>query len=122
MKKNKKKERKKRKKRERREEEEDRREKKKPKRNEDTNTTKTATTTKPSKKGMVPMTKEEYDKMQSVVRRVYDPDTGRMRLVKGSGEIIEEIVTRNRHADINRASTQGDGATYMQNLLSQIKR
>ena len=71
---------------------------------------------------MVPMTKEEYDKMQSVVRRVYDPDTGRVRLVKGSGEIIEEIVTRNRHADINRASTQGDGATYMQNLLSQIKR
>ena len=26
------------------------------------------------------MTKEEYEKQQSVVRRVFDPDTGRHRL------------------------------------------
>lgn len=30
-------------------------------------------------RAMVPMTKEEYDKQQSIVRRVYDPDTGRNR-------------------------------------------
>lgn len=28
-----------------------------------------------------PMTKEEWEKLQSVVRRVYDPDTGRNRYV-----------------------------------------
>lgn len=30
-----------------------------------------------------PMTKEEYERQQSVVRRVYDPDTGRHRLGGG---------------------------------------
>lgn len=29
-------------------------------------------------------------------------ETGRYRLVKGSGEIIEEIVTRDRHQQINK--------------------
>ena len=28
---------------------------------------------------MVPMTKEEYEKQQSKVRRVFDPETGRNR-------------------------------------------
>ena len=40
--------------------------------------------------------------MQNVIRKVYDPDTGRHRLVKGSGEILEEIVSYSRHKDINR--------------------
>ena len=40
--------------------------------------------------------------LQNVIRKVYDPDTGRHRLVKGSGEILEEIVSYNRHKDINR--------------------
>ena len=35
------------------------------------------------KKSRAPMTKAEYDQRQSVVRRVYDEDTGRTRLVKG---------------------------------------
>ena len=35
------------------------------------------------KSSMKPMTKAEYDQKQSVVRRVYDEDTGRTRLVKG---------------------------------------
>ena len=73
---------------------------------------------------MVPMTKEEWEKQQvsrhllrfssgtdlihgfnssqNVIRKVYDPDTGRHRLVKGSGEILEEIVSYSRHKDINR--------------------
>ena len=51
------------------------------------------------------MTKEEYERQQSVVRRVYDPDTGRHRLVKGDGEIIEEIVSRERQKAINKVSS-----------------
>lgn len=61
---------------------------------------------------MVPMTKEEWEKQQSVVRRVYDPDTGRNRLVKGDGEIIEEIVSYSRHKEINHQATKCDGATF----------
>ena len=36
-------------------------------------------------KWMAPMTKEEWEKQQSVIRKVYDPDMGRHRLVKGNG-------------------------------------
>ena len=71
------------------------------------------------------MTKEEWEKQQSIVRRVYDPDTGRhrcfhiqpciefcqcfmcaacFRLVKGDGEIVEEIVSREQQRNINRVS------------------
>lgn len=49
-----------------------------------------------------PQTKEDYDKIQSNIRRVVDPETGRTRLIKGDGEILEEIVTRDRHKAINR--------------------
>eukprot|EP00058_Branchiostoma_floridae_P020252 XP_002605742.1 hypothetical protein BRAFLDRAFT_218534 [Branchiostoma floridae] len=65
---------------------------------------------------MRPMTKEEWDKQQSVVRRVFDPDTGRNRLVKGDGEIIEEIVSKERHKQINQQATQGDGLSFMRGL------
>ena len=41
---------------------------------------------------MVPMTREQYEAEQSKVREVYDPESGRTRLVRGSGEIIERIV------------------------------
>ncbi|KFB44007.1 AGAP004709-PA-like protein [Anopheles sinensis] len=46
------------------------------------------------------------------VRRVVDPETGRSRLIKGDGEIIEECVSRERHKDINRLATAGDGAEF----------
>lgn len=100
-----------------------------------------------------PLTKEEYEARQSVIRRVVDPETGRTRwakvhstsllvkmfritgrsvcfqeqthlnsnviikcscnnfyssvffssrLVRGEGEIIEEIVSREKHKDINK--------------------
>lgn len=61
---------------------------------------------------MRPMTKEEWEKKQSVIRRVYDPETGRDRLVKGDGEILEEIVSYQRHKEINKQATQGDGLYY----------
>jgi Nuclear RNA-splicing-associated protein len=61
---------------------------------------------------MVPMTREQYEAEQSKVREVYDPETGRMRLVRGSGEIIERIVSREAHQQINQQATRGDGATF----------
>jgi len=63
-------------------------------------------------KSFRPMTKEEWEKRQSQVRRVYDPETGRNRLVKGDGEIMEEIVSKDRHHEINKQSTTGDGLWY----------
>merc|ERR1712047_111552 len=68
-----------------------------------------------------PMTKEEYDKKQSVVKRVFDEDTGRMRLVKGDGEIIEEIVSASRQKEINKLATQSDGQSFQSSLNSKLK-
>lgn len=61
---------------------------------------------------MKPMTKEEWDARQSVIRRVVDPETGRMRLIKGDGEVLEEIVTKERHKEINKQATRGDGLSF----------
>ena len=65
---------------------------------------------------MVPMTKEQYEKQQSVIRNVYDPASGRCRLVKGSGEIIEQVVSRDTHERINSISTQGDGMYFARQI------
>ncbi|RMC05749.1 hypothetical protein DUI87_17292 [Hirundo rustica rustica] len=54
---------------------------------------------------MKPMTKEEWDARQSVIRRVVDPETGRTRLIKGDGEVLEEIVSKERHKEINKVNT-----------------
>ena len=43
-------------------------------------------------KARAPMTKAEYDEKQSVVRRVYDEDTGRTRLVKGTRQSLNYLV------------------------------
>lgn len=67
---------------------------------------------------MAPMTKEEWDKRQSVVKREYDPTTGRNRLIKGDGEVIEEIVSKDRHKQINQQATKGDGE-FFQNQLKK---
>ncbi|KAM8961920.1 ADP-ribosylation factor-like protein 6-interacting protein 4 [Pelodytes ibericus] len=61
---------------------------------------------------MKPMTKEEWDARQSVIRKVIDPETGRMRLIKGDGEVLEEIVSKDRHKEINKQATQTDGLTF----------
>jgi hypothetical protein len=65
---------------------------------------------------MVPMTREQYEAEQSKVREVYDPDSGRMRLVRGSGEIIERIVSREAHQQINRQATRGDGESFSRSV------
>ncbi|CAD6202643.1 GSCOCG00009694001-RA-CDS [Cotesia congregata] len=69
-------------------------------------------------RSMAPMTKEEWEKRQSVVRRVLDESTGRYRLIKGDGEVIEEIVSRDRHKEINKQATKGDG-NYFQSFFKK---
>ncbi|XP_018608444.2 ADP-ribosylation factor-like protein 6-interacting protein 4 [Scleropages formosus] len=63
-----------------------------------------------------PLTKEEWEAQQSIIRRVVDPETGRTRLVRGEGEILEEIVSREKHKDINKQATKGDGSTFQKRL------
>ncbi|XP_048467183.1 ADP-ribosylation factor-like protein 6-interacting protein 4 isoform X2 [Rhincodon typus] len=65
---------------------------------------------------MRPMTKEEWDARQSVIRRVVDPETGRSRVIKGDGEVLEEIVSRERHKEINKLATMGDGFTFQMRM------
>eukprot|EP01135_Chromosphaera_perkinsii_P010029 Nk52_evm64s1992 gene=Nk52_evmTU64s1992 len=72
------------------------------------------------KRTMVPQTYEEYLKKQSVVRQVYDEQSGRVRLVKGDGEIIESIVTKSQHKEINRQATQGDGKSFQTSLFKHV--
>ncbi|KAL7839456.1 hypothetical protein SRHO_G00261140 [Serrasalmus rhombeus] len=63
-----------------------------------------------------PMTKEEYEARQSVIRRVLDPATGRTRLIRGDGEVLEEIVSKERHKEINKQSTKEDGSAFQKRL------
>ena len=56
-----------------------------------------------------PMTQQQYLELQSQIREVFDPQTGRTRLVRGTGEIIERIVTKKEHSMINQSATFGDG-------------
>jgi hypothetical protein len=67
---------------------------------------------------MVPMSREQYEAQQAVVREVYDEETGRMRLVRGTGEIIERIVSRSDHERINQQATRGDGSSYARHIFS----
>ncbi|KAK9504483.1 hypothetical protein O3M35_010805 [Rhynocoris fuscipes] len=73
-----------------------------------------------SVKRMAPETKEQWEERQKVIRKVYDEQTGRYRLIKGDGEVLEEIVPKDRHKEINRQATIGDGQ-YFQSKLPQPK-
>ncbi|RUS20582.1 hypothetical protein BC937DRAFT_94890, partial [Endogone sp. FLAS-F59071] len=44
------------------------------------------------------------------------------RLVKGSGEIIERIVTQDQHRAINQLATRGDGTSYQAGLTQRLAR
>ncbi|ESO01246.1 hypothetical protein HELRODRAFT_192268 [Helobdella robusta] len=65
------------------------------------------------KKMKTPMTKEEWDKEQKKLKRIYDPETGRNRLIRGSGEVMEEIVSKKRQKEINKNATTNDGQFYL---------
>lgn len=43
------------------------------------------------------------------------------RLIKGDGEVIEEIVSKEKHHQINRQATLGDGL-YFQRKINNEKR
>jgi len=75
-------------------------------------------------KSMVPMSREQYEAQQAVIREVYDEETGRTRLVRGTGEIIERIVSRSDHERLNQQATRGDGSFYSRHIFSatQCKR
>jgi hypothetical protein len=64
-----------------------------------------------------PMTQCEYTKLQSQIREVIDPHTGRVRHVRGTGEIIERIVSREEHLRLNRNATAGDGSGFVRDIM-----
>ena len=66
---------------------------------------------------MAPMSREEYERQQSQVRHVLDEETGRMRLVRGTGEIIETMVSRAQHAAINQQATRNDGSSFARHVF-----
>jgi hypothetical protein len=66
-----------------------------------------------------PMTQAQYLQLQSQIREVVDPATGRVRLVRGNGEIIERIVTKNEHQRLNALATRGDGDGYAKEVARQ---
>lgn len=43
------------------------------------------------------------------------------RLIKGDGEVIEEMVSRDRHMKINKDSTLADGHTFQMNTVGLKK-
>jgi hypothetical protein len=71
---------------------------------------------------MVPMSREQYESQQSQIREVYDPQSGRYRTVRGTGEFIERIVSRADHAAINKQATQGDGSSFARSVYQAAKR
>ncbi|XP_054290568.1 ADP-ribosylation factor-like protein 6-interacting protein 4 [Macrosteles quadrilineatus] len=69
---------------------------------------------------MAPLSKEEWEKKQNTIKRVFDKTTGRSRLIRGDGEIIEEIVSKERHQAINRQATQGDGDFFQTKIKKYV--
>jgi len=56
-----------------------------------------------------PVTKKTHETTQATVRDVFDPQTGRVRRVRGDGEIIEAIVSKEEQQRIQFLSTRWDG-------------
>lgn len=44
------------------------------------------------------------------------------RLIKGDGEVLEEIVSRDRHREINRQATQGDCAFFQSTMAAKLRK
>ena len=73
-------------------------------------------------KALAPMSREEFEKQQSTIREVYDEQSGRIRLMRGTGEIIERIVSATEHASINRQATKGDGISFARDIFRATRR
>ena len=91
-------------------------------------TTAVAAVTEPStqpvqnKDRKAPMTREEYEVLRNTVHEVYDEQSRRYRLVRGTGEIIERIVSRQDHQSINRQATYGDGRSFARQVFRNVKK
>jgi len=57
------------------------------------------------RKTLIPMTQQEFIKKSNEISEIFDPDTGRTRLIKGSGEIIEKIVSRDQQNSIRKMAS-----------------
>lgn len=72
-------------------------------------------------KSHAPETPNEYEKRQKMLRREIDPITGRTRLIRGTGEILEELVSKKRHLAINKESTIADGKYFQDKTIGRAK-
>lgn len=70
-------------------------------------------------KSHAPETPSEYEKRQNLLRREVDPVTGRTRLIRGTGEILEELVSKKRHTAINKEATRSDGQYFEENTIGK---
>lgn len=66
-----------------------------------------------------PMTQAQYLQLQTQIREVVDPATGRVRLVRGTGEIVERIVSKIEHQHLNALATRRDGDGYTKEVARQ---
>lgn len=66
-----------------------------------------------------PMSRAEYEQRQSQIREVYDPQSGRTRLIRGDGEVIERLVSRDMHHHINQLATRGDGTSFARSVMDK---
>ena len=71
---------------------------------------------------MAPMSHHAWEEQESVVREVFDPLSGRTRLIKGSGEVLERIVRREEQGAINAAATARDGAYFLAASLQKAQQ
>jgi len=55
------------------------------------------------------MSRAQWEAESSKVRQVFDPATGRVRLVRGAGEIIEQIVSKAEQKRLRQLATTWDG-------------
>eukprot|EP00126_Sphaerothecum_destruens_P013898 Sdes_comp23795_c0_seq1m21951 len=65
---------------------------------------------------MIPQCFEDYQKQQSQISQIYDEESGRYRLIRGTGEIIESIVSKSQHRAINQHSTYFDGQGFQKRI------
>lgn len=71
---------------------------------------------------MVPMSREQYETQRNIIREVYDDESGRYRLVRGTGEILERIVSKHDHERINNQATHGDGSSYSRHIFNAAQK
>ena len=63
------------------------------------------------------MTQKQYLELQSQIHEVVDPHTGRTRFIRGTGDIIERIVSREEHSRLDKHATLGDGSGFANDIM-----